>query len=30
MADWLRSLDAGQWYEADGVRFEIVGIDIGQ
>ena len=30
MADWLRSLDAGQWYEADGVRFEMVGIDIGQ
>jgi hypothetical protein len=27
MADWLRELAVGAWYEADGESFEIVGID---
>lgn len=30
MADWLQSLDVGQWYVSGDTQFEIVGIDIGQ
>lgn len=28
MAQWLREFSVGDWYEADGQMFEIVGIDI--
>ncbi|WP_028009218.1 DUF6763 family protein [Solimonas flava] len=27
MAEWLGDLTAGQWFEADGEPFEVIGID---
>lgn len=27
MAEWLRDVSVGDWYEAEGDRFEIVGVD---
>ena len=27
MAEWLREMSVGEWYEAGGTAFEIVGID---
>ena len=29
MAEWLRELSVGQWYETTGEPFEVVGIDAG-
>lgn len=29
MAEWLRDLSIGAWYESEGNSFEIVGIDAG-
>ena len=28
MAEWLREVSVGNWYEANGESFEIVGVDI--
>jgi hypothetical protein len=28
MAQWLREFSIGDWYEADGQPFEIVGVDV--
>ena len=27
MAEWLREMSVGQWYQADGEPFEVVGVD---
>ncbi|TXI84194.1 MAG: hypothetical protein E6Q40_09765 [Cupriavidus sp.] len=27
MAEWLREVSVGEWYQADGEPFEIVGVD---
>lgn len=29
MAEWLREMSVGQWYQADGEPFEVVGVDSG-
>lgn len=28
MAEWLREVSVGEWYQADGEPFEIVGVDV--
>jgi len=28
MAEWLRDMSVGEWYQTDGEPFEIVGVDI--
>lgn len=30
MAEWLREMSVGEWFDADGDEFEIVGIDTAQ
>lgn len=27
MAEWLREVSVGEWYQADGEPFEIIGVD---
>jgi hypothetical protein len=28
MAEWLREMSVGQWYQADAEPFEVVGVDV--